>query len=693
MILNARYPLYHSDDRQGQNSPFDCLYAYIMDYVDDGIAAYIINYHLVPYCRRLDLNEERDKSFIRSYENVENNITFAELYQHSVTSAQPLSWSAPIDIAERYEKDGGRSNETFYNCSYPWFGPVCQYKFEYDILPSFGDIVQSIFARRMVAPLWENFTIGTCYPFLTGCDLGLSQICLDWREICDGNFDCMNGEDEQLCQLLEINNCSDTEFRCHYTGECIPSTFVGDGKASKDCLDGTDETVKQDKQNYLSTKCLNTPMFQCEERTSRHPRTFSCGDGQFKLDGWIDCYFGEDESFPACQLNDSRRFICESDPNKCLSMVAIGDGFHNCRDKEDELTESQRNILKGEVPFGNLCNDVADSLTMTESTETDETHCEWWPCNNPYVQCNRMWNCLNGADELNCPGIQCSLNEYACYIIIMLIDEQRQIAPYHEQIIYVHKRDCGTKFNIYLPYPHQPKHSSANYSIRIDIFDKITLTYWGSWHLLIPFQFLPVNRIAAQLYISRTVQSKSCPLACGIHGRCVRYINKNFAYFCQCDKSYSGFHCDIQHTCSCSSDSFCLTSSVCVCPVNKFGSQCYLKHSICQLSNNPCENNGTCVPVDSRIALNSFTCSCTENFYGTRCENTKSRIDIEFDEEMIRPISTVFVHYITAFEYGKHQRTTIFKKIMFDQNTITLFVTQPFHILFVKLFNQNYHLT
>ncbi|CAF4575597.1 unnamed protein product, partial [Didymodactylos carnosus] len=37
----------------------------------------------------------------------------------------------------------------------------------------------------MVAPLWENFTIGTCYPFLTGCDLGLSQICLDWREICD----------------------------------------------------------------------------------------------------------------------------------------------------------------------------------------------------------------------------------------------------------------------------------------------------------------------------------------------------------------------------------------------------------------------------------------------------------------------------------------------------------------------------
>ncbi|CAF4480942.1 unnamed protein product [Didymodactylos carnosus] len=30
---------------------------------------------------------------------------------------------------------------------------------------------------------------------------------------------------------------------------------------------------------------------------------------------------------------------------------------------------------------------------------------------------------------------------------------------------------------------------------------------------------------------------------------------------------------------------------------------------------------------------------------------------------------------------------------MFDQNTITLFVTQPFHILFVELSNQNYYLT
>ncbi|CAF4373288.1 unnamed protein product, partial [Rotaria sordida] len=54
------------------------------------------------------------------------------------------------------------------------------------------------------------------------------------------------------------------------------------------------------------------------------------------------------------------------------------------------------------------------------------------------------------------------------------------------------------------------------------------------------------------------------------------------------------------------------------------GSKCYLKSSICQTSNNPCQNNGLCIPVDDRMSLNKSTCLCTENFYETRCENMKN---------------------------------------------------------------------
>ncbi|CAF4059792.1 unnamed protein product, partial [Adineta steineri] len=259
----------------------------------------------------------------------------------------------------------------------------------------------------------------------------------------------------------------------------------------------------------------------------------------------------------------------------------------------------------------------------------------------------------------------------------------------HEQITYVPKRDCNTKFNFYLLYPDQPKNSSSNYSIHIDIYNKTDLTYWGSWHLSIPFQFLPVNRIATQLFLSSNEQPTICPLSCGIHGKCIAYINKNSSYFCKCNQGYSGVYCQKEHNCSCSSDSLCITSSICICPINKFGSKCYLKYSFCQ----SCENNGLCIPNDNRFHLtNNFTCLCQEELYGIRYENTKNQIVIEFNEEIIKKISLIFVHYITAFQNAKHQHTTTLKKIIYGQNTIKLFITQPFHIILIEISKQNYYL-
>ena len=104
LILDARYSLYHSDSRQESNSAFDCLYAYLVDCVDDENIPFMINYNLIPYCRRLDQNEEQERFADHSSENVKNTIKFTELYQQGITSTQLLEWSAPLDVAERYEK-------------------------------------------------------------------------------------------------------------------------------------------------------------------------------------------------------------------------------------------------------------------------------------------------------------------------------------------------------------------------------------------------------------------------------------------------------------------------------------------------------------------------------------------------------------------------------------------------------------
>ncbi|CAF4840782.1 unnamed protein product [Rotaria sp. Silwood1] len=92
------------------------------------------------------------------------------------------------------------------------------------------------------------------------------------------------------------------------------------------------------------------------------------------------------------------------------------------------------------------------------------------------------------------------------------------------------------------------------------------------------------------------------------------------------------------------------------------------------------------------MSLNKSTCLCTESVYGTRCENIKNQIDIEFDDDKIGMMPFVFIHFITAIENDDHQRTTILKKINFDQNIITVFITHSFHVLFIELTNRTYYL-
>ena len=115
--------------------------------------------------------------------------------------------------------------------------------------------------------------------------------CLDWREICDGKVDCLNGRyDEELCWQLELNECNNqTEFRC-YNGLCIPSAFLHDDIYNPDCLDRSDEpfpkaNLERTQINYAlyPSECYVSMTFRCEESRS-HPILYKdniieCGDG------------------------------------------------------------------------------------------------------------------------------------------------------------------------------------------------------------------------------------------------------------------------------------------------------------------------------------------------------------------------------------------------------------------------------
>ncbi|CAF1341992.1 unnamed protein product [Rotaria sordida] len=281
--VHTEYSLYYSDIRQSSYLTFDCLYTQHIDSKLNEDFSYLINKQLTPYCRRPDNDEKEEELSDILGENIANKISFNELRKQGITSEQLLNWSAPIDLAERYEMNN-QSSELFYNCSSPWFGSKCQYRFIYNSSWSFNEIVESSAKNQPYAR--SGVIITTCYPFFVGCRRGPWDLCLDWRQICNGIVDCKNGEDEQWCETLEITTCADDEYRCHYGGQCIPLIFARDNYLIPDCLDGSEdkELYTNAYSAFTHSFCGSIRTFQCEERINRYPRSFPCGDGSFLME-------------------------------------------------------------------------------------------------------------------------------------------------------------------------------------------------------------------------------------------------------------------------------------------------------------------------------------------------------------------------------------------------------------------------
>jgi hypothetical protein len=200
-------------------------------------------------------------------------------------------------------------------------------------------------------------------------------------------------------------------------------------------------------------------------------------------------------------------------------------------------------------------------------------------------------------------------------------------------------RDCQNKYGFYLVYSIRPKDSTKNYSIHIDIYEKnTTLTYRGSLLYPIQFTFLPVHRLPFLVDIPRkNDKPQNCSKNLCYHGRCISYLNTSEEItFCQCEKGWRGRYCHIQFNCTCSSDSECIGisanhQSICICPINKFGSQCLLVDRTCS-TNDSCRNNGECI-VNSNYEKYShikFFCICPVGFHGDRCERNDTKVILSF---------------------------------------------------------------
>jgi len=283
-VINGQLILYNTD-RIFLNNPlyFDCLnyykyrevqaYQELSDVVDE----------LIPYCIR-PANDSNDELFDSNVivDSSAHQLSFEQLRLRNITANELLSWSISMEITERYQvylnEPNSLINEYIYNCTPPQFGLRCQYSFSFNGMMSFKQIVETNFRNRQPFTDLSSFRSipMPCY-ILVECHRYGQLWCLDWREICDGNIDCFDEQtDEEFCFEMEMNECTDDEYRCH-NGLCISEDLWEDGFGDTDCLDRSDLVTKP---SYIFS-CYQDPTFRCEEHAcKRNTFSFPCGDGQ-----------------------------------------------------------------------------------------------------------------------------------------------------------------------------------------------------------------------------------------------------------------------------------------------------------------------------------------------------------------------------------------------------------------------------
>ncbi|CAF1417530.1 unnamed protein product [Adineta steineri] len=148
--------------------------------------------------------------------------------------------------------------------------------------------------------------------------------------------------------------------------------------------------------NYNSTICNRSNMYQCSN-------SLKCISKHRLMNDRIDCPNSDDENKTWLNYTDSTEEI-------------IGIDSQTDKDLIPKIQYARKNIS-----FQTICDGYTELLPITIDgrNETDETECEHWPCNNIYTNCDGMWNCLNGADEIDCdlssPSLlNCSSNEHKC---------------------------------------------------------------------------------------------------------------------------------------------------------------------------------------------------------------------------------------------------------------------------------------
>ena len=522
---------------------------------------------------------------------------------------------------------------------------------------------------------------------------------------CDGRWDVADGSDELNCEPSSIK-CAEDHLSCvsQETNQiiCLPNNKTNDGVI--DCIGSIDESqyCYERSQRYrfhcpnnFMRKCIQIDIF-CGRRSfciqSDYEEVCRIGDWQTKR--LVKTF----HSFEQIDCLDTAKLICKQ------YMYSTGKKQRyftlDQQTNEDISVTPQKPIYLDLEPksYQQRCHRGLDlQVYLDKSKNLTTSVCLCPPsyygdtCQYQNQRISLTLQFRVSSDSIQIPFI----------IIISLIDNSQQRTIHStEQFTYLSRKYCQKKFHIYLLYSTRPKDQSREYFIHIDIYEKITLRYRTSFIKNIKYSFLPVHRLVYQLDIPPKVDDsiESCSDRQCQYGKCISYTNdltlKNQS-FCQCERSWSGQSCSIKYDCQCSIDALCLgqlanNRSLCVCPLNRKGPNCFIKDTIC--SNQTCSNRGQCITLDEHdLSTNKSTCVCDKVSDDEFCRFNRTQLTLSFNEHLFVP-STISIHFIEVRTNDHPNRATISKHIYFGQYSTVIYWPLPFHLVFVQFDNQTYYL-
>ena len=129
-------------------------------------------------------------------------LSFIILKKNNITSETLIDWLIPFHVIEKYARylnssDSTSSDDTLIcNCTAQRIGIACQYEIEYKN----WELTRLVEAQRgRSSNEYETLTL-----LIDGISRNGSVPRIEWRQICDGIYQCEDASDELNCHLLEL---------------------------------------------------------------------------------------------------------------------------------------------------------------------------------------------------------------------------------------------------------------------------------------------------------------------------------------------------------------------------------------------------------------------------------------------------------------------------------------------------------